>query len=731
MRAVAHLSIAMEDPFLLKKETHKRSVPQKALNRAQPPSSEIENAEVYPSFLHRIPFTNKRDDLNRVENSLLTATNDDATFPWTRSLPGVPYQLTIHPPKESFPQQQTLEIADVADPLTRWEFRCTLFNICSLGQQAGWGKNTERERLNQHDFLGFGDLIKKRVESCRGDPQRYHLEFCISTTGTASLFFKELVRSYRHVELLRIDFDRMPWIDMQNAVCRELEALKAEGDLLAFRWLKTVETISSRRPSLLAKSMAASSLQPRADRAASDAWDKSYSQNSIIGDTSSTEVIDSKIVPLYLQYYWSMPTKMDDRDTDNEMSLNPEPYSVTLYKTEFAYKLSIKHPTSPFLHYTSEDIVDKHIAHLLRSAKTEGADRAPSLRCDKNGRSAERRKAASSALDRRGKQTTATVTPTVPGILSDDFLDGCILSPESYRAIFVIHTHSACHPDHRAGLVMEYRNLPDTRWHTLMGIRFRRTAGDLIAKHVREVVSIAKDDLALKRERLSNVINIVKAKDPELLRLADEQFRGETSGRGDQNCQNRLIPDNRQSSISPPPNRPVQVHYRTENVEPKCTRIARHEARDRQAAERAKKARRPTTTTSASTANRDFRHLLQTRAANAMMSEPAGVSTWSRSRDPKIPIAHHAWTYSTQRDEQPRVNVIHEPVQRASWAGPRYSEVPIVRPTWTNSPPRYERNGFIAAGGPVGVSHWPGYHNDNVPRQRSWVYHTQGPELRS
>ncbi|KAJ3149123.1 hypothetical protein HDU86_007066 [Geranomyces michiganensis] len=483
--------------------------------------------------------------------------------PWVCKIPGTHHQIKIHAPTEPpLPIQQKIEVVEDRKLFARWEFLCHASSLRTLAAEAGWtdekenaGEDTTVQKLPW--FIGF---VKRHVKACQGNPTKYALDFHITGRESAYLVFAEIVHDYRRVEILRIDLSRPAWTELESAACSELQGLKAQQDLLMFRWLKTIEIVSLRRPSLLSDSLTNSSLRPSAHCKLHQPRRPERVQMEF-GACSNAEVFNSKRLGVHVMSYpesYIEPGKTSPGPYCSDRLLPAEQYSISIVKTASAYKLMVGNPKLPFLHYTSEDVTEKHIEHLTRTfahtgrAGFSGSARATEL-ASSYGDSDTASSSSISSSDnnsnrhwsdpiphgsrRRHRKHCTTLTkpasqptplrrppPTVPSVIFDDFLAGCTNSPDSYRAVLVVHTHTTCHPQHRAGLVLEYRNLPDQRWHPLIVVRLRRTRKDLIAQHMEEGMRVINREVLGLRTRLARLLEMLRMKDMELLWLVQAEL---------------------------------------------------------------------------------------------------------------------------------------------------------------------------------------------------------------
>ncbi|KAI8593423.1 hypothetical protein BDZ88DRAFT_141692 [Geranomyces variabilis] len=562
----------MEDPFLITTSPHPARKPRNPTRSRTPLASRVEHGEVYPSFLQRVPFTSKQQhDADWVTGMLAlgpSSLTSNAESPWTCRIPGTHHQLRIHEPVgPPLRLQQNIEVIESGKLFSRWEFLCHESSVRTLAAEAGWTETQQNAMEDTYTdklpwFIGY---VKRHIRACQSNSKKYSLDFDITGKDSAHLTFAEIVHDYRRVELLRIELSRSAWADIENAVCHDFEEMKAQRDILTFRWLKTIETISLRRPSLLSESLASSLLQPSAHRKLHKQRRPEHGQTEF-GACTTAEIFNSKQLGVHVMSY------PDSYIEPGQSSVGPycskhlapaEQYCISLVKTPSAYKLMVGNPKLPFLHYTSEDVTEKHIEHLTRtftdtvragnrpSKLTSGSFDIDSIssssssselqgnssnsnisntsnnshRSEPTHRKSRRRtRDICTTTSSPASQPAALLSPTVPSVIFDDFLAGCTSSPESYRAVLVVHTHAKCHPQHRAGLVLEYRNLPDQRWHPLIVIRLRRTKKDLIAQHMEEAMSGVMQEVEGLRVRLARVFEMLRRNDAKLLRAVQAEL---------------------------------------------------------------------------------------------------------------------------------------------------------------------------------------------------------------
>ncbi|KAJ3181733.1 hypothetical protein HDU87_000751 [Geranomyces variabilis] len=490
-------------------------------------------------------------------------------------IPGTHDQLRIHEPTvitvPPLRLQQKIEVIESGKLFSRWEFLCHESSVRTLAAEAGWTETQENtmEDTNSDKVSWFLGYVKRHIRACQSNPQKYSLEFTITAKESAHLTFAEIVHDYRRVELLRIELNRSPWVEVENAVCHEFQELKAQRDILTFRWLKSIETISLRRPSLLSESLASSLLQPSAHRKMHKHRKPDPAQIEF-GACSTAEVFNSKQLGVHVMSYpdsYIEPGQSSPGPYCSKHLSPAEQYCISLVKTASAYKLMVGSPKFPFLHYTSEDVTERHIEHLTRtltdtnrarnslckltsgssdsdinssgsSSSSSSIPRTSSSNSEISASTSSNSHRSQPAHHKSRRRTTEHRTrvsntiphpaplraPTVPTVIFDDFLAGCTSTPESYRAVLVVHTHAKCHPQHRAGLVLEYRNLPDQRWHPLIVVRLRRTKKDLIAQHMEEAIHVVRREVERLRARLAKVFEMLRRNDEQLLRAVQAEL---------------------------------------------------------------------------------------------------------------------------------------------------------------------------------------------------------------
>ncbi|KAJ3011873.1 hypothetical protein HKX48_006611 [Thoreauomyces humboldtii] len=637
----------MKDPFLYEDQgTDAPGPPDTSVANALVTSkaSKVVLSQVYPSFLSRVPVPNAEAQFDSVQDLILgSAIQGKSKGSWASLLPDNPHQLTIHPPTFTYPQHHQLDLADSTDPFSRWTFRCDPFSFRSLARRAGWMEE-EGQDSDDKSFLEFGNTVRKYVVACKTQPKRYKVAFKRISKHAASLSFIEIVHDYRKIKLVSIDFDRVSRRKVEAGIRGDLEHLKDQRDKLSLHLLKTIEIISLHRPTILPSSLSTSLLQPLNHRQETQAWaDEDASTTS--RSSSEAEAVRSRMVPLHV-------ASADSRFTPDGFHL-PIRYVFQLYRTATAYTVTLSHPDDPFVHYTSENIDEKRFGRILENLEAVGdgtrsddAEEEILDHCDtrRPSSSPSSRGGGGGGEGGRGWSRVASLDsdpsqnyPGVPGVLFDDFLASCTTDPDAYQALFTVHNHVACHPDHQATLQIRSRNLPDRRWHGLMSVRFEKTTRGDVNDHVRKTVAGLRETVAAQRSRLANVVQIVRNRDPALLRLVETALKpyrqDHTNNIGDATRHPVVSFDDGPSWENPPADHPPRSRmtgirtaatttttaphrHPTMPVRPTCTRVARHQARDKRMAERAAETTASIINRPRPTSNLEFRRVLHSIAQN-------------------------------------------------------------------------------------------------------------------
>lgn len=105
------------------------------------------------------------------------------------------------------------------DLFFHWTFICTPFSFKTLARFMKWEFPPTAGSSESHAFLNFNTIIKERVIECATMPDRFKAKLRIDIENKcASLVFVEVVKLYRVVHLLCLDFRPSEWNEIKMGV---------------------------------------------------------------------------------------------------------------------------------------------------------------------------------------------------------------------------------------------------------------------------------------------------------------------------------------------------------------------------------------------------------------------------------------------------------------------------------------------------------------------------------
>ncbi|XJO73957.1 hypothetical protein BDV3_004853 [Batrachochytrium dendrobatidis] len=166
----------------------------------------------------------------------------------------VTLRIVIYPlTGKSFPQCHKLVITSpTEDVFFHWKFVCTPFSFATLVKDMNWEMPAATEGIFPQTFDGFGQFVRDRVLECVQYPNQFKALLEIDRFNTvASLNFTEVVRNYRRVDLLAIDFVPSEW----QEVIRDIKAdyartKKYHGDIKS-ALVHVLDIVARHQPTLL------------------------------------------------------------------------------------------------------------------------------------------------------------------------------------------------------------------------------------------------------------------------------------------------------------------------------------------------------------------------------------------------------------------------------------------------------------------------------------------------
>eukprot|EP00842_Homolaphlyctis_polyrhiza_P006219 jgi/Hompol1/6599/HPOL_001396-RA len=298
------------------------------------------------------------------------------------------YPLTGKP----FPQcHKVVLTSPLEDSFFHWTFLCTPFSFRSLVRNMRWDMPEMAGDSESQAFDQFGKTVRDRVSECAMMPERFVARLSIDRTQScAVLKFSEVVKEYRRIDLLALEFRPSDWTDIVNDVKTDYMRIKDYHDDVKSALVQVLDTVSRYQPSLLltpdlgpevlptrqpAKWVEAlnhilpQTIIPNQDRRMMTEQERITRKKAFIlttqPDEHATEALFSKTANVRI-------TNPEDHK-DQDVLIEPITFTFCTrgrFDCPDAYYIVATKQNDVFFHFTSEDITPERFLEMTRHTQT-------------------------------------------------------------------------------------------------------------------------------------------------------------------------------------------------------------------------------------------------------------------------------------------------------------------------------------------------------------------------
>ncbi|KAJ3303239.1 hypothetical protein HDV03_004066 [Kappamyces sp. JEL0829] len=437
-----------------------------------------------------------------------------------------------------FPQSHKIVLMDPVDDIFfHWTLNLTPFTYQSMAKQRKWS-------FPHMAGDGFRETFRRFSATLQTTPDN----------SLATLTFKESVNGYRIVELLQLDFIPSPWSELKRDVEEFTTEILSEHEELKGNLIQVLETISVHQPALL---LSCNELyepirpfQPSGWATGHDAIKKSATMTfeerdrltkEFLQDTDKHSLgdavhIKTLAVPMIDKSSFQGKTTTATKELKHETG-------------RMSYRITATDPSDLFFHLTSVEITPE-VFHIMTENIRLDVKQTKSAQGTHLNRSFGVVRHSDGSAGDAAKQWFHDPTGSrgVVGLISGDFMTGCIQKPERYQLKMVLTRLDVADRKNPSspnrwncpktnGLDREANEQPRIRAvlefteHILfqtqssLKIEFRETSTSGLQNYIQSRFSQTKVQIAQAQAKLASLLKLVSAKNMALFSLIDRPNR--------------------------------------------------------------------------------------------------------------------------------------------------------------------------------------------------------------
>ncbi|KAI8925280.1 hypothetical protein BC831DRAFT_276921 [Entophlyctis helioformis] len=436
------------------------------------------------------------------------------------------YPLTSKP----FPQHHRIVITSpLEDAFFHYTFLCTPFSFKSLVRTMRWDMPQSAGDVHAQAFDLFGRLVRDRVTETALMPTRYRARvWTDKAAGVLVVNFNEVVREYRQIDLLTLEFRPSEWIDVVHDIKADYARMKVYHDDIKQSLIQVLDTVSRYQPSLLLASdlgpettplrqpqrwtdtlshLLPTAVTPSESRRIMSDHQRLTRKKAFVLTTMPDETTAEAL------YSKTAFVRVMEPDIQSESDAVSRRLTFTFYAKGLpdapdAYFVVVTDREDVFFHYTSEDITPERFLQLTRHLNVYTEDGSRSSGRGNRGNSSSlvgdhgrvnplraasaghepRHPTFTSRNRQRAREARLGFHPDdgvggVIGVIAGDYLSGVEQEPERYTAILRIHPpdEAALKQRHDNSALRASPTKPVPRPPATTGNSFRPPGGDLKA----------------------------------------------------------------------------------------------------------------------------------------------------------------------------------------------------------------------------------------------------------
>ncbi|KAJ3260261.1 hypothetical protein HK103_000896 [Boothiomyces macroporosus] len=434
-----------------------------------------------------------------------------------------------------FPQAHKIVIMDPIDDIFfHWTFNCNPFSFKSILKQMKWRLPTLAGNGFQETFRRFGYMIQQIANNVASNPNAFKAVLQVNPNQqVASLKLLEIVKEYRKIDLVEIEFTPSAWNDVKKDILDYTSTIQKEYDEINDNLIQVMNTVSIHQPAILLSSSELYNHEVNIDY-----WktqDKLFA--SAANARRKQEDRDDKVVsdPIHSKTIPVPTTHPDGTETTRQLTFTF--YYLNYENKPPIYRITITDSQDIFFHFTSIDITPqvfhdmisnieldekyqskKTLAPLL--SRTVGKPKDPHV-------FAFNRNAKVGFHDPKGAEG-------VIGVISGDYMTGCVEQRDRYNVQLAIELQREKEKGNECSELMKKEVKPDQLKATLIfteylyyqirsgiQVEFNSTDYSVFQDILKKKYSSIKNQIQTCRKRLDSILTAVNQRNHGLFVLLD------------------------------------------------------------------------------------------------------------------------------------------------------------------------------------------------------------------
>ncbi|KAJ3325858.1 hypothetical protein HDV06_002243 [Boothiomyces sp. JEL0866] len=511
------------------------------------PGSKISN-ETISAFSTRIKEEELNEDLLPEQ---IPTSNIYNNSKWTLDIPVIVRRLQVQNGKQipieyqkhvrliiisefekPFPQAHKIVVMDPIDDIFfHWTFSCNPFSFKSILKQMKWKLPALAGNGFQETFRRFGYMIQQIANGVVSQPNAFKAVIQVSSNQqVASLKFFEIVKEYRKIELVEIEFTPSAWNDVKSNILEYTSSIQKEFEEVNDNLIQVMNTVSIHQPAILLSSSELYNHEVNIDylKRETDYVSHASPANKKLEENVVSDPVHSKSIPV--------PTKNPD-GTETTRLLTFTFYYLNYERKPPVYRITITDPNDIFFNFTSIDITPQvfydMIGNIELDEKYQTKKNIAPLLSRTVGLFKEHHISTQHKNSKVGFHDPKGIEGVV-GVISGDYMSGCVEQRDRFNVQLVIELQKekenekeGCEinkKDHKPDILKATLSFTEYLYYQIRsGISIEFTSTDILVFQdmIRKKYSSIKNQIQTCRKRLDSILNAVNQRNHGLFVLLD------------------------------------------------------------------------------------------------------------------------------------------------------------------------------------------------------------------